>query len=328
MTFVNYITEINKQRELYPKYKKQHYFNNLPNYTFNFEEIFDEIKIYNKKQLVFVSIIELENPLYPEIDDLLYAEFVDFSRNTNSSLNRWKFYYVPVSYFDLEVEQGITFKEKFLPYMYNYNVKTKSVKRIYPLDPFLFRFKPPETYSLVNPLPTNLHPLANNFVFTGKYFLTNNSGQFIFEYNDYKGFRDYFGIKYYSSIKPIDFHIYTSNINAASIQQINPALNENSIPEEYTWAPGETYNLFFTGNKTTKSFSTKTTWFTYLLTNEDGLDFEVLINSMPINTSIDFVKKELGASPTINIFPKSNSQSITYNQKSNPIVLNINNNLQ
>lgn len=325
MTFTNYISLIEEQRQRYPNQPKNHYFRFLPRFNVTAQSVFDELVLRPFQQMKFVNTVEFDKSLYSDVEDLIYAEFVNYSLFPNSSLNKWRYYYIPQSYFNTIVEGTTTFKEKYMPYQWHYDTTTEVVEKLYPEEPFLFSIKRPGMYSFYTPFPENVHPYAPSFIFTGVYFINNNSGKYIYEYVDFKQFFDFGEITYYSNIRPVQFYVPRQNINQSSFNPIEEA-DTILIPKAQTWAPSENFRFFYLHETSNQVLSKKRRLYTYSKSTIEIEDTSVkitLFEEPPVDATYDLVNVHLGGNMGLNILVTPNKQTLSYNQTSSNNILKI-----
>lgn len=259
----------------------------------------------------FIGIIKRDIPLYSDVEDVYYYEFINLGIRSQSTFVDWQFWYIPVSKYTSLLSYT---SPNILPSYKIYNVDTAKVTTVITKTQPLIPFNRPNTYFYNTPYNNNLHPLLSNFIFTGYSFLDKN-GFMIYEYNDFKMFTDHISISYYSMLRPLNFFIPSSIANGYGLEvDINMLRLLNKPPnylEIYTGLP----DLRATNKSTTSSFSNIRKWYEYIR-YIDGQPFnKILLPYMPTSLSIDFVNVQLNNSQMSILFKQGfNQQTLSINQ--------------
>jgi len=307
-----YLTLIKAQRAANPNRQKDYRAFPLPRQILktSINAIEDLARRPNSK---FIGIIKRDIPLYSDVEDVYYYEFIDLGARTRSNFVDWVFWYIPVSKY---TELLAATNTAILPSYQIYNVDTAQVETILtqtqPLIPFI---RPNSTFFNAS-YTNNTHPLIDNFIFTGYSFL-DKKGFMIYEYNDYKMFADDITISYYSTLRPLNFFVPSVVVEEYALDiDVNMLRLVGKPPgylEIYTGLP----DLRASGRSTTEDFSSFRKWYEYIR-YIDGQPFNrVLLPYAPTSLSINFVNVHLKNSQMSLIFKQSfNQQALSINQTS------------
>lgn len=336
MTLLRYIELVTDQRENYPKYPKEHYFNPLPAFLNTAAYYLQQLK--SSPSFKYVATIERQSTLYSDVEDLIYYEFIDYTFGVNKTLDNWRYLYIPVSFRDEIVEGALTFKEKYLPYIYRYEVKTASVEKIYPDTPYVHHviLNPtaqtaastarPNVYDFESPKQHQRHPFGEHFLYTGNHFLASNSGKMIYEYVDYQQIHDFIEVIYQSLIPPTNHRFQSNLLQEFAIDGIHynreDLFRKDYMPSVYEWQ-GSLPDLRATGQYTNANFSSKKRWYEYVEFQNEFPIYTILLPHPPTNRPITFVDVGLGKQMGIKLPTQFNTQTIKRKQTSsnNKIVI-------
>ena len=307
----NYLKLIAEQRLQNPLHPKDYRLNSLPKFTKTSHKAIEELVRWSNSQ--FTGVIERQIPLYPDVNDTYYYEFVDLGVRTKTDFTDWKFFYIPVSKYDDLIAAART---GILPSYKVYNVDTASVDTILTKSPPLTPFTRPNSTFFNLPIVSNLHPLLSNFIFTGHSFL-DKQGFMIYEYNDFKKFMDDITVTYYSKLRPLNFFIPSSLVEEYALEDDFSNLSLISKPPSYLELYTNLPTLKFSGKSTTQEFNKFRKWYEY---NRyiDGFPFDtVILPYAPTPLSIDFVNVEVNNASMSLVFNQViNTQSLSLNQVS------------
>lgn len=257
------------------------------------------------------SIVERAIPLYSDVEDVYYYEFVDLGALSRSSFPDWLYWYIPLSRYN---ELLSSTNVEILPSYKVYNVDTATVETITTQNQTLISYARPNSTFYNVPYTNNIHPLLDNFIFTGYSFL-DKKGFMIYEYQDYKMYADDITITYYSVLRPLNFFLSSSIVEEYGLEIDIDMLRLVGRPpgylEIYTGLP----DLRATGKSTTEDFSNVRKWYEYIrYINGQPYD-KVLLPFIPTSLSIDFVDIQLNNSNVGLLFKQThNQQNLAINQ--------------
>ena len=319
MTLSVYLDLLTQQRDKYPAYAKYHYTNPLISFVKTAEETAQDL--IRNPQARYVNTIETVNPLYDDTEDFLYFEFVDTSLVTGGTLSDWKYWYIPVSYKDRDVN-GTPFLEQIpeLPFIYHYDAYREVVEKRYPFKPFVYSLARPASYNFAEPLVSHVHPFSSSFIFTGNYYLAPHRNKYIYEYVDYFQVSEYIYTIHMSDIAPVGFFPLSYRLSNASLVEGN--LAEGNPPVRLTWSEDRP-DFRSTGRITNSTFSPKYIWFEYVIYIDDQPQETVLLPHQPTTLSLTYVDVFTGRQIGHNFPLSTNIQSVKYKQVStnNKIVI-------
>jgi len=306
-----YLALIQEQRAAHPNREKDYRaFPLARKLTTSTDAITDLARRPNTK---FIGITERSIPLYSDVEDVYYYEFVNLGARSQSSFPDWEFWYIPVTkYTEL---LAATTPDKVPSYQV-YNVDTALVETIETLSqPLIPYVRPNSTFFNIS-YSNNKHPLIDNFIYTGHSFL-DKRGFMIYEYNDYKMFADDITITYYSVIRPLNFFIPSTTVQEYALVVDTSVLRLIGRPPGYLEIYTELPDLRATGKSTTEDFSPVKKWYEYVR-YFDGQPFnKVLLPYAPTSLSIEFVKVQLNNAQSGLVFNQvDNIQALSINQTS------------
>ena len=309
MTLTNYINLITEQRIQQPLYPKDYRVNSL--ITKNITSVQELTKLISYPNSFIANIIQRNEPLFIDVDDLYYYEFIDLGPAYRTTFTDWKYFYIPLS----KKDDLVTALPNILPTINYYNVETVLAGTLPLIKQTLAPFTRPNNFFFTEPKDSNLHPYINNFKFTGYSFIINN-GKFIFEYQDLSMYNDDISVTYYSELRPLDYFIKSTVVEEYGFIQdplfSNSYLNPPGYLEFYTDRKPQ---LGFTGNVTTRLFTSTRRWFEYYIYEELSPSGRILLPYPPTNKSIDFVDSQLNNTvPVINFQTTFHIQNISVNQ--------------
>lgn len=306
-----YLRLIDEQRAANPQFQKDYRLKALPTLRQTSTEAINNLTRWSNAQ--FTGVIERDTPLYSDVNDVYYYEFVDLGVRTQTSFIDWRYFYIPVSKYN---ELIATARAGILPEYKVYNVDTVSIETIQTKSPPLSPFTRANSSFYTPPFTNNLHPLVPNFLFTGYSFL-NKKGFMIYEYNDFKMFTDHISITYYSVLRPLNFFISTEIVEQYALESDFTNLSLINRPPAYLEIYTELPDLRYTGRSTTKEFNNFRKWYEYIR-HIDGLPFDrVIIPYAPTPLSIDFVNVEINNAYMGLAFNQVvNTQTLSINQVS------------
>lgn len=318
MALSNYINLILEQRKNYPRYSKHYYTNPLsPFVNLTAQEVAADLLTYNAAE--FTNTIEVTRPLYSDVDDLVYYEFVNSTFIPNGTLSDWRYFYIPVSFRDPSfLIEGQPFIDQVpLPYFNRYNAYEQEVERVYPHKPFMHRIiNRPSVYSFGEPLQSQRHPFGNHFLFTGNFYLKPNINKYVYEYIDYQQVAHYATTILHSDIPPIGFYPLSNRVVDNSWSD---ALNTGIglPPVTLDWTGDVLPDLRSSGRLTNQYFAGKHLWHEYVLYIDDQPTDRYLLPDPPTSLDLNYVKVFLGGDMGINLPIQFNTQTIKYKQISN-----------
>lgn len=306
MSLARYVELVNEQRANFPGYDKYHYSNPIINFTKTAADVVADLLTF--PSAYYINTIETINPLYSDVEDFIYLEYVDTSFVTAGTLSDWRYFYIPVS-LRASVET-----QKPLPYYNHYNAGMALVERVYPTKPFMYSLDRPSLYTFAEPLKTHRHPFGDHYLFTGNFYLKPNINKYVYEYIDFKQISEYGRVILYSDIAPVGFYPLANRLNRVSFQDTPPA-NVQLPPSQLSWV-GSLPDLRFTGRITNETFAPNHPWFEYRLYVDDLPIERYILPDPPTTLSLDYVSTFLGEDMGINIPIHSNNQRIKYKQVS------------
>ena len=150
----NYLKLIAEQRLQNPLHPKDYRINSLPRFNKTSTKAIEELVRWSNSQ--FTGVIERQIPLYSDVTDVYYYEFIDLGVKSKTDFTDWKFFYIPVSKYDELIAAART---GILPSYKVYNVDTVTVDTILTKSPPLTPFTRPNSTFFNLPTVSNLHPL-------------------------------------------------------------------------------------------------------------------------------------------------------------------------
>lgn len=317
----NYLDLIQAQRIKNPNFPKDYRLIYLPTKLkeFNFNEEYQKLISY--PNVKFTNVVYRTTPLYKNIKDNYYYEFVDIGVGYNTTLEDWKYFYIPLNKGDLLLNTNL------LPFYKYYNTNNSLLQKQYPIFQILIPFIKLNNYFYNTPLTINKHPLSPIFQFTGYRYL-NKEGLMLYEYIDSSLYNDDDTITYYSLIRPLNFYNSSSIANKYTLT-VDTRLNsfKDSPPESleiYVDNLDNLDDLRFTGNTTTSNFNSNKKWYEYTIYKLGQPFNKVLLPYAPTNLSLDFVRLQLNYTDIgfkyNNVY---NKQYISLNQVSSDNIINL-----
>lgn len=304
----NYLKLIQEQRNKNPIYQKDHYsfYLNKKNRTTIKE--WEDIQRYNNARVI--NIVARETPLFKDTEEIYYYEFVDTSPSYKTKFNEWKYFYLPV-----ETYKQTLINNNYLSSLNYYNAEEQIYKLIYPIKQYLYPLNRPKTYYINNSFINQTHPYSNNYIYTGIY-TSNNNGEVIYEYVDYKMLTDDITITYYSNIPPNNYELRSKEAEYFSLKEEVALISYiNRPPSILEWSSSFIPNYKFTGRSTTKQFSKGKTWYEYNVFINNQVAYQILLPHKPTLKNIDFVKIQLENKQMGLTFPIGyNIQRVIYKQ--------------
>lgn len=314
----NYLDLIIKQRLKNPNHQKDYRLIYLPTKTINFNILEEYEKLVSYPNVIFSNVIYRSTPLYKNLKDNYYYEFVDIGAGYKTTFEDWKFFYVPLSESSFLINQGL------LPFFNFYSIDSPTIQKQHPSFQILTPSIRLSDYFYNTPSSNNKHPLSSIFNFTGYSYL-NKEGQMLYEYIDTYSYNDDSEITYYSSLRPIDFYNSSSIVNQYALEIDNSLLFLEGAPPSFLELYENTFlDLKFTGKTTTTNFSKVKKWYEYL-NFKNGQPFnKIILPYMPTTLSLDFVRLQLNNTNIgfkyNNIF---NKQYLSLNQVSSNNIINL-----
>lgn len=312
----NYLDLINLQRIKNPNYPKDYRLISLPTKLTNFNFSTEYQKLSSYPNVKFTNVIYRSTPLYKNLKDNYYYEFVDIGAGYKTNFEDWKFFYIPIS------ESTNLINVDLLPFYFYYDTTTASLKKQYPNCQILIPTIRLDNYFYSTPAIDSKHPLSFIFTFTGYRYL-NKDGQMLYEYVDSSLYNDDDSITYYSFIRPTNFYNSSSIVNQYgltanksldSLKDFPPEKLELYLIDQYK---NTLEDLRFTGNITTTNFNSNKKWYEYTIYRFGQPFNKIILPYPPTNLSLDFVRLELNNTNIgfkyNNIF---NNQYISLNQTS------------
>lgn len=336
MALADYLSLIAAQRQNFPKFPKDYALDTISPFLQTAAYYLEQLKI--NPGFKYINTIEREESLYPDVDDFIYYEFIDFSFGPTESLNRWRYLYIPVSLGNEIVDGSLTLKEKYLPFLNRYDLDSESAYKVYPDTPYVFQVVlntdatsviqglRPKSYNYIRGRVNQRHPYGEHFLFTGNYFIANNIGKMIYEYVDYQQLHDYNEITYLSTNPPTNFRLqsdFLEDIGLTRTQVVEQVPDlEDFMPSEYEWQ-GDIPDLRATGRRTNDRFSSKVRWYEYTEFKADLPLFNILLPYLPADRPVTIANILLGEQMGINLPPQFNTQTLKLSQTSsnNKIVI-------
>ena len=312
MSLTRYTELLALQRENHPRYSKYHFSLPIINFTKTALETAEELLTF--PSAYYVNTIEVGNPLYTDVEDFFYYEFIVTSLVTSGTLSDWLYFYIPVSYNDPTFQiGGSPFIDQItLPYYKYYDSSIGLAERVYPHKPFMFSLPRPNIYTFAEPLRSQRHPFGNHFLFTGNFYLKSNINKYVYEYVDYQQVSEYGYVILFSDIPPLDFYPLANRINNNSFREERS--NDVQLPPGRLAWTGNMPDLRFTGRITNETFAGNQPWFEYRsYTNDQPID-RVILPDPPTYLPLDYVKVFFGEDMGINIPTHSSTQQIKYRQ--------------
>lgn len=312
----NYLDLIYKQRIKHPLYQKDYRLIYLPQKIKEFN-LQDELNILiSFPNIKFCNVVYRPTPLYKNLKDNYYYEFIETGAGSTTTLEDWRFFYFPLSFSQALIN------EELLPYYFYYDVTTQQIRKEYPTFQSLIPFTKSSDYFYNIANENNKHPLSPIFTFTGFTFL-NKEGNMLYEYKDTSSYNDHNEVEFYSLIRPLNFFNSSSITTKYSLELDIELLFLEGAPPSFL----EIYNkssledLRFTGKTTTPNFNNFKKWYEYS-NYINGQSFnKILLPYVPTNLSLDFVKIQLNNTNVGFIY------NTTFNQQSLKIKQNSLNNI-
>lgn len=305
----DYINLIQLQRQKNKLYQKDYRILTLPRQNLTAAEAFNN---FNKFPNAFLSNVIYRDFLYKNNEENYFYEFVDKGVGYNTTLEDWRFFYIPLSYYSNIISRLPSFKYYDInqgPFIQNYNTNSSFM--------YLDSGIKTKNYYLLNTNSNNYHPLLPHFMFTGK-IMFSKQGKAVYEYKDIKGYSDDETILYLSFLPPNEvkinsFIVLDSQFDTVTYDLDNP-------PEKLLFLNSEDENLDlrFTGRITNQNFSKVKKWYEY---SEyiNGFPFnQIILPNSPTDSNLGFIK--------IQLFNKT--KGLAFNNVTNEQNLSINQNSQ
>ena len=284
-----------RQQNANTKYKKIHY--TAPSFNDLLLEK-DAIKKVNTLNCKCSGVVKTNNIYSNEYKD--YLEFV-YSPFNSQVFSTWEYYYVSI-----ERIEEVKFKVPFIQSI-DFEKEESEVDYLNANSISLITLK--DTPSIeVSTFEDNVHPLLEDFLFTGRIFITNND--LVYEYFNINELLDSSQVDYLSTYQPIKFR---SPLNLSTIVSVYPAQEEIAPSKLFIKNQERTFN--FTGEVNNTLIRNKP-----LYKYEEFIDDSEKILFLPYKPfygSLDILEKSLGKSKSIELTFIDNQQRVKIKQKSN-----------
>lgn len=309
----DYLQLIDKQRIKQPLFPKDYRLINLPQKLITAEE--EYTKLLQWPNTFLCNVIYRTNPLFPNIKDNYYYEFIDIGAGYRTTFEDWRYFYIPLSYKNRLIQDN-----KLNTINYYDVTKSSNIEQLTITTQLLIPYERLNNFFFSSPNNLSNHLLIPNFLFTGFSFL-NKQGVLLYEYRDTQNYADDNSVTYYSEFVPNNFYMKSSVIKRYAIEK-EPALiqHEGNPPSKlYIQKSSKLIldDLRFTGYSTNSNFSPVKKWYEYNFYKNNQPFTKVLLPYLPTNKSLDFVK--IGMNQTTIGFKFDNiinTQSLTINQTS------------